>query len=47
MFLGVGAFANPKIYLKHGDDVRVWVEKIGTLVNPVEEEGKPALKAKL
>jgi len=35
---GVGAFANPKIWLKNGDDVRVWVEHIGTLINPVVEE---------
>jgi len=42
---GVGAFSNPKIFLKHGDKVDVWVEKIGTLTNPVVEEGQ--IKAKL
>ncbi|KAG8956732.1 hypothetical protein FRC04_000210 [Tulasnella sp. 424] len=42
---GVGAFANPKVFLKDGDQVRVWVEHIGTLANPVVEEGP--LKAKL
>ncbi|KAG8900544.1 hypothetical protein FRB99_005983 [Tulasnella sp. 403] len=44
---GVGVFANPKVYLKDGDEVRVWVENIGTLVNPVVEEGRPEFKAKL
>ncbi|KAG9019690.1 hypothetical protein FRB90_011499 [Tulasnella sp. 427] len=42
---GVGAFANPKVFLKNGDQVHVWVEHVGTLANPVIEEGK--VKAKL
>ncbi|KAG8897501.1 hypothetical protein FRC01_011314 [Tulasnella sp. 417] len=37
---GVGAFANPKVFLKDGDHVHVWVEHIGTLANPVIEEGQ-------
>ncbi|KAG8968544.1 hypothetical protein FRC03_006944 [Tulasnella sp. 419] len=41
---GVGAFANPKIVLKDGDDVRVSVEEIGTLINPVVEEGSTTSK---
>ncbi|KAG8993037.1 hypothetical protein FRB94_011094 [Tulasnella sp. JGI-2019a] len=44
---GVGAFANPPITLKHGDDVRVWIEHIGTLANPVVEEGVASQGAKL
>jgi len=42
---GVGFVRKPPIYLKDGDDVRVWIGGgIGTLVNPVVEEG---LEAKL
>ncbi|KAG8860527.1 hypothetical protein FRB96_003781 [Tulasnella sp. 330] len=44
---GVGAFANPPITLKHGDDVRVWIEHIGTLANPVLEEGREAPEVKI
>ncbi|KAI0797150.1 hypothetical protein C8Q75DRAFT_823759 [Abortiporus biennis] len=44
---GVGFVRKPAIFLKNGDEVRVWVEKIGTLINPVVEEGKGAVKAKL
>jgi 2-keto-4-pentenoate hydratase/2-oxohepta-3-ene-1,7-dioic acid hydratase in catechol pathway len=37
---GVGFVKKPPVYLKHGDDMRVWVGAgIGTLVNPVIEEG--------
>ncbi|SPO02206.1 related to bifunctional 4-hydroxyphenylacetate degradation enzyme [Cephalotrichum gorgonifer] len=35
---GVGAMRNPKIVLKDGDDMRVEVEKIGTLINTVYYE---------
>ena len=47
---GVGFVKKPPIYLKHGDDVRVWIGGgIGTLVNPVVEEGNPSqlLKSRL
>jgi hypothetical protein len=30
---GIGAVRNPKLSLKHGDDVRVEIDQIGTLVN--------------
>jgi len=30
---GVGAFRNPPVYLKHGDEVVVEIEKVGRLVN--------------
>lgn len=32
---GIGAMCNPKVVLNHGDDIRVGVEKIGTLINEV------------
>jgi len=32
---GIGAMRNPKVVLNHGDDIRVEVEKIGTLINEV------------
>jgi len=44
---GVGAFANPRVILRHGDSVHVWIEHIGTLANPVVEEGAGKAKAKL
>jgi len=45
---GCGFARKPPVVLKHGDDVRVWVGGgIGTLVNPVEEEGKGSVRAKL
>ncbi|GAA6012525.1 hypothetical protein JCM10207_009030 [Rhodosporidiobolus poonsookiae] len=38
-------------FLKHGDEVRCWVEGCGTLINTVREDGKPSavqkIKAKL
>ena len=41
---GVGFVRKPPIYLKHGDDVRVWVGGgMGTLINTVVEEGKARL----
>jgi 2-keto-4-pentenoate hydratase/2-oxohepta-3-ene-1,7-dioic acid hydratase in catechol pathway len=35
---GVGHFRDPPVYLKPGDTVRVVIEKIGALENPVEAE---------
>lgn len=32
---GVGFVRVPPVYLKPGDEVRVWIEGIGTLINPV------------
>ena len=36
---GVGFAMTPKQFLKHGDIVRIEIEGIGTLENPVEERG--------
>lgn len=30
---GIGSLRNPKIVLRDGDDIRVYIEKIGTLIN--------------
>ncbi|KAJ5464354.1 uncharacterized protein N7458_000040 [Penicillium daleae] len=35
---GIGAMRKPKVVLKDGDDIRVEVEKIGTLINKVYYE---------
>lgn len=35
---GIGAMRNPKVVLNHGDDIRVEIEQIGTLVNKVHYE---------
>lgn len=35
---GIGYFKNPRVTLEKGSDVRVYIEKIGTLVNKVEFE---------
>ena len=35
---GIGAMRNPKVVLNHGDDMRVYIETIGTLVNHVYYE---------
>ena len=35
---GVGLFRDPKVVLHHGDDIRVEIEKIGTLINKVHYE---------
>ncbi|KAG6378998.1 hypothetical protein JVT61DRAFT_13289 [Boletus reticuloceps] len=41
----LGLRGSPAIVLKHGDDCRVWIgHGIGTLVNPVAEEGKRTAK---
>ncbi|KAI0307130.1 fumarylacetoacetate hydrolase [Multifurca ochricompacta] len=41
---GVGFVKKPPLYLKNGDVVQVWIGSgIGTLINPVVEEGKPGV----
>lgn len=35
---GIGAMRNPKVVLNDGDDIRVEVEQIGTLINKVHYE---------
>jgi 2-keto-4-pentenoate hydratase/2-oxohepta-3-ene-1,7-dioic acid hydratase in catechol pathway len=35
---GIGMARNPKIVLRHGDDMRVYTEGIGTLINEVYYE---------
>lgn len=35
---GIGAMRNPKMVLNDGDDMRVEIEKIGTLINKVHYE---------
>jgi 2-keto-4-pentenoate hydratase/2-oxohepta-3-ene-1,7-dioic acid hydratase in catechol pathway len=35
---GVGDSRNPKRYLREGDTVEIWVEHVGSLVNPVVQE---------
>ncbi len=35
---GVGFTRQPPVFLKHGDEVRVVIEQVGELVNPVVEE---------
>ncbi|KAF1931941.1 uncharacterized protein M421DRAFT_417672 [Didymella exigua CBS 183.55] len=35
---GIGYFRNPRVYLEDGSDIRVEIEKIGTLVNKVRYE---------
>jgi len=41
---GVGFVKKPPVYLKHGDSVHVWIGGgLGTLINPVVEEGKGPL----
>ncbi|KAH9035290.1 hypothetical protein EDB84DRAFT_1485760 [Lactarius hengduanensis] len=45
---GVGFVRKPPLYLKNGDIVQVWIGGgIGTLINPVVEEGQPSMSAKL
>ncbi len=39
---GVGLFRNPQVFLKHGDVVRLEIEKIGVLENPVVAEAELA-----
>jgi 2-keto-4-pentenoate hydratase/2-oxohepta-3-ene-1,7-dioic acid hydratase in catechol pathway len=35
---GIGAMRNPKVVLNDGDDIRVEIEQLGTLVNKVHYE---------
>ncbi|KAK5687690.1 hypothetical protein LTS10_001830 [Elasticomyces elasticus] len=35
---GIGMMRNPKVVLRDGDDMRVWIDQIGTLVNKVYYE---------
>jgi 2-keto-4-pentenoate hydratase/2-oxohepta-3-ene-1,7-dioic acid hydratase in catechol pathway len=35
---GIGHFRSPKVSLKDGRDTRVYIEKIGTLINKVRYE---------
>ncbi|KAL8372480.1 hypothetical protein RB595_002013 [Gaeumannomyces hyphopodioides] len=35
---GVGAMRKPRVWLKHGDDMRVYIDGIGTLINEVYYE---------
>ena len=35
---GVGAFRNPPVFLKHNDNVEIYIEKIGTLRNKIIDE---------
>ena len=35
---GIGMMRKPKVILKHGDDMRVWTQGIGTLINEVYYE---------
>ncbi|KAH9045368.1 fumarylacetoacetate hydrolase [Lactarius pseudohatsudake] len=45
---GAGFVRKPPLYLKNGDIVQVWIGGgIGTLINPVVEEGQPSMSAKL
>jgi 2-keto-4-pentenoate hydratase/2-oxohepta-3-ene-1,7-dioic acid hydratase in catechol pathway len=45
---GVGFIRKPPLYLKNGDTVRVWVcSGIGSLINPVVEEGITSVSARL
>lgn len=40
---GVGYVRKPPLYLKHGDDVRVWVGAgVGSCISRVVEEGRGA-----
>lgn len=36
---GIGYARNPRVTLKDGSEIRIWIEKIGTLVNQVRFEG--------
>ncbi|WP_367997879.1 fumarylacetoacetate hydrolase family protein [Vibrio splendidus] len=35
---GIGAMRNPKVVLNDGDDIRVAIDEIGTLINKVYYE---------
>ena len=32
---GIGYTREPRVFLKHGDDIRIKIEEIGTLVNKI------------
>lgn len=35
---GIVAMRNPKVVLNHGDDIRVEIQHVGTLINQVHYE---------
>ncbi len=35
---GIGCMRDPKVVLNHGDDMRIEIEKIGTLINEIYYE---------
>jgi 2-keto-4-pentenoate hydratase/2-oxohepta-3-ene-1,7-dioic acid hydratase in catechol pathway len=35
---GIGYFRSPRVFLDHGDDMRVSIGSIGTLINKIEYE---------
>lgn len=35
---GIGFFRQPRVVLEHGGDTRVYIEKIGTLINKIQYE---------
>ena len=35
---GVGAFRTPPVWMKHGDTIEIVIEKVGSLVNNIEDE---------
>jgi 2-keto-4-pentenoate hydratase/2-oxohepta-3-ene-1,7-dioic acid hydratase in catechol pathway len=39
---GVGFARRPPVFLKHGDELEVEIEKVGTLINRVSGLGHPA-----
>jgi len=43
---GVGCFRSPPVFLKNGDIVRVEIEKVGVLTNPVREEAGRKARAR-
>lgn len=38
---GVGMSREPQVWLKEGDKMEITIEKIGTLINPVENDNEP------
>lgn len=37
---GIGFFRQPRVVLEDGDDIRVYVENVGTLINKVHYESR-------
>jgi 2-keto-4-pentenoate hydratase/2-oxohepta-3-ene-1,7-dioic acid hydratase in catechol pathway len=35
---GIGYFRSPRVFLKDGDDLRINIERIGTLINKIQYE---------